>query len=131
MNFEDFTGQLQHRLELAEQGQAVRASRAVLTTLGEATSPETARELADHLPMEIDRFILEADSGQEFSYHEFVTRIAEYEHADAPDANYDAQLFVAYLAEFVPADAIEGLREELPTEFDKLFEVADRQQGTG
>ena len=131
MNFEDFTGQLQHRLELAEQGQAVRASRAILTTLGEATSPETARELADHLPMEIDRFILEADSGQEFSYHEFVTRIAEYEHADAPDANYDAQLFVAYLAEFVPADAIEGLREELPTEFDKLFEVADRRQGTG
>ena len=128
MNFEDFTGQLQHRLELAEQGQAVRASRAILTTLGEATSPETARELADHLPMEIDRFILEADSGQEFSYHEFVTRIAEYEHADAPDANYDAQLFVAYLAEFVPADAIEGLREELPTEFDKLFAVADRQQ---
>jgi len=131
MNFEDFTGQLQHRLELAEQGQAVRASRAILTTLGEATSPETARDLADYLPMEIDRFLLEADSGQEFSYHEFVTRIAEYEHADAPDANYDAQLFVAYLAEFVPADAIEGLREELPTEFDKLFEVADRQQGTG
>jgi len=128
MNFEEFTGQVQHRLELAHRGESVRASRAILTTLGERLSADTARVLAGHLPMEIDRFILEADSGQEFSYRDFVNRVADYEHEDAPDANYDAQVFVAYLAEVVPTDVIQRIRDELPTEFETLFEVADREQ---
>jgi uncharacterized protein (DUF2267 family) len=35
MDFNDFTGEVQHRLELATQGEAVRATRAVLQTLSE------------------------------------------------------------------------------------------------
>lgn len=130
MNFETFTGQVQHRLELAGQGEAVRASRAILTTLGESLDPETARELAAHLPMEIDRFPVAGETGQDRSYREFVTRIGEYEHEDAPDASYDAQVFVAYLADVVPADVLQRVRDDLPSGFDKLFAVADRQGTT-
>jgi len=36
MNFDEFTGQVQHRLELAETGEAVRAIRATLSTPGRA-----------------------------------------------------------------------------------------------
>jgi uncharacterized protein (DUF2267 family) len=131
MNFETFTGQVQHRLELAGQGEAVRASRAILTTLGECLDPETARELAAHLPMEIDRFPVAGEAGQDRSYREFVTRIGEYEHEDAPDASYDAQVFVAYLADVVPADVLQRVRDDLPSGFDKLFAVADREGTTG
>lgn len=127
MKFEEFIGQVQNRLELATQGETVRASRAILTTLGERLSANTAHELAQHLPMEIDRFLLEADSGQEFSYRDFVNRVADFEHEEAPDANYDVQLFIAYLTEFVPSEVIQRIRDELPDEFDRLFEVADRE----
>ena len=127
MKFEEFIGQVQNRLELATQGETVRASRAILTTLGERLSANTAHELAHHLPMEIDRFLVEADSGQEFSYRDFVNRVADFEHEEAPDANYDVQLFIAYLTEFVPSEVIQRIRDELPDEFDRLFEVADRE----
>ncbi|MGM0592552.1 MAG: DUF2267 domain-containing protein [Halobacteriota archaeon] len=131
MKFEEFTGQVQNRLELAGQGETVRASRAILTTLGERLSADTARELAEYLPMEIDRFLLEAEPGQEFSYRDFVHRVGDYEHEEAPDANYDAQLFVGYLAEFVPGDVMQRVRDDLPAEFDRLFEVADREAPSG
>lgn len=127
MKYEEFTGQVQHRLELASQGEAVRASRAILTTFAERISADTAHELAEHLPMEIDRFLLDADSGQTFSYREFVDRVADYEHEDAPEANYDVQVFIAYLTEFVPSETIQRFRDDLPAEFDTLFEVADRE----
>lgn len=35
MEYSDFTGEVQHRIEAATQGEAVRSIRAVLTTLGE------------------------------------------------------------------------------------------------
>lgn len=125
--FEEFLGQVHHRLELATQGEALRASRAVLTPLGERLSEEVATELASHLPMEIDRFLLEAESGQGFSYHDFVTRVGEAEREEGAEANYDAQLFVAYLAEVVPEDVMKRVRDDLPGEYETLFEVADRR----
>jgi len=47
MNFEEFTGQVQNRLELPGTGEAVRAVRATLTTLGERIQrrrPRTSRD---------------------------------------------------------------------------------------
>jgi len=46
MNFDEFTGQVQHRLELAETGEAVRAIRATLSTLGERIPEGNAEDLA-------------------------------------------------------------------------------------
>ncbi len=123
MNYTDFVGQVQHKLEYAQFGQAVRATRAVLTTLGERLQEGEATDLASPLPMEIDRYLTEADHGQRFDYDEFLDRVADREGVDRADANYHAQQIVALVADVVPQGNIEKADAQLPPEFDPLFEL--------
>ncbi|MFC4541388.1 DUF2267 domain-containing protein [Halosolutus amylolyticus] len=125
MNYKDFVGQVQHRLEYAQFGQAVRATRAVLTTLGERLQSGEATDLASPLPMEIDRYLTEAEHGQRFDYQEFLDRIAERGGGDRADANYQAQQIVALVAEVVPAGNVEKAEAQLPEDFDPLFELIE------
>ncbi|WP_293029430.1 DUF2267 domain-containing protein [Natronococcus sp.] len=125
MNYKEFVGQVQHRLEYAQFGQAVRATRAVLTTLGERLPEGEATDLASPLPMEIDRYLREATHGQRFDYHEFLDRVAEREGVDRSDANYHAQQVLAIVAEDVPPGNIEKARNGLPDDFDPLFELIE------
>ncbi|MXV64065.1 DUF2267 domain-containing protein [Natronorubrum sp. JWXQ-INN-674] len=126
MNYKQFVGQVQHRLEYAQFGQAVRASRAVLTTLGERLQEGEATDLASPLPMEIDRYLTEAEHGQRFDYGEFLDRVAEREGVDRSDANYHAQQLLAVIAEIVPHGNLEKVRNQLPDEYEPLFELIDR-----
>ena len=123
MNFNEFTGQIQHRLQLAQPAEAVRAARATLTTLGERLQEGEATDLASPLPMEIDRFLVEANHGQRFDYQEFLDRVAEIENIDRADANYHAQQVLAVVAEVVPPGNIEKVKNQLPEDFDRLFEI--------
>jgi len=125
MQFSQFVGQAQHRLELPDEGPAVRAIRATLTTLGERIQEGEAKDLASSLPMEIDRFLLTADSSQRFDYTEFVARVAEREHADRSDAAYHSKRIVQLLAEAVPPGELDQVRAQLPADFDPLFELVD------
>lgn len=125
MNYKEFVGQVQHRLEYAQFGQAVRAIRAVLTTLGERMPEGEATDLASPLPMEIDRYLIEAEHGQRFDYSEFLHRVSEREGVDRSDANYHAQQVMLVVAEDVPAGNIEKARAGLPEDFDTLFELLD------
>ncbi|ELY58689.1 DUF2267 domain-containing protein [Natronolimnohabitans innermongolicus] len=127
MNYKEFVGQVQHRLEYAQFGQAVRSSRAVLTTLGERLHEGEATDLASPLPMEIDRYLTEADHGQRFDYHEFLDRIADREGVDRSDANYHAQQLFAVVAEVVPPGNVEKVRNQLPDDFDPLFELVEAE----
>lgn len=127
MNYKDFVGQVQHRLEYAQFGQAVRATRAVLTTLGERLQKGEATDLASPLPMEIDRYLTEAEHGQRFDYQEFLDRIAERGGGDRADANYRAQQVVALVAEVVPPGNVEKARAQLPDDFDPLFELIEAE----
>ncbi|WP_224447179.1 DUF2267 domain-containing protein [Haloprofundus salilacus] len=131
MNFDEFTGHVQNRLELANTGESVRAVRATLTTLGERLQEGEAEDLAGPLPMEIDRYLLEADSGQRFGFDEFVNRVAEREGMtdpdDAADAAFHAQAIVALVDEVAPAGEMEDVRAQLPEEYERLFELTDGQ----
>lgn len=46
MNFDEFTGTIEHRLELPETGETVRAIRATLMTLGQRLPEGQAEDLA-------------------------------------------------------------------------------------
>ncbi|ELY45444.1 DUF2267 domain-containing protein [Natronorubrum tibetense] len=127
MNYKDFVGQVQHRLEYAQFGQAVRATRAVLTTLGERLQEGEATDLASPLPMEIDRYLTEAEHGQRFDYGEFLDRVAERGGVDRADANYHAQQIVALVAEVVPPGNIDKADAQLPDDFDTLFELIEAE----
>lgn len=125
MDYKDFVGQVQHRLELPGMGEAVRATRAVLTTLGERLHEGEATDLAGPLPMEINRFLIEAESGQRFDYNEFLGRVSERGGVDRSDANHQAQQIMVVLAEVVPEGNIRKARGQLPEDYEKLFTMLD------
>lgn len=132
MNFDDFTGTAQHRLEFANTGETVRAIRATLTTLGERIPEGNAEDLAGALPMEIKWYLTGAveEHGQRFDWSEFVDRVAAIENADPADAAYHARVIVDLVHEQVPESDFHQLRDMLPESQDdgdwgQLFEVVD------
>ncbi|MFW6384890.1 MAG: DUF2267 domain-containing protein [Halodesulfurarchaeum sp.] len=137
MNFDEFTGEVQNRLELSDTGETIRAIRAVLTTLGERLQAGEASNLAAPLPMEIDRYLLEADSGQRFDWDEFVDRVWEREEMTDPDdradAVYHARVIVSILDDVLPSNEVRQLRNQFPEDedWDNLFELIDVDDDTG
>ena len=127
MDFSDFTGEVQHRLELGTQGEAVRATRAVLSTLGERIQEGEATDLAAPLPTEIDYYVVSVDHGQRFDYEAFVDRVADRAEVEETDAAFYAQAVVALLAETVPGGEVDDLEASLPDEFADLFELVDAE----
>ena len=132
-NFDEFTGTVQHRLELPGTGEAVRATRATLTTLGERIQEGEATDLAGPLPMEVDFYLTGAvaEHGQRFDWNEFLDRVAEREGQTAPDDRadvaYHARTVLAVVAEATPAGEFEQVRAQLPADegWDALFELVD------
>ena len=138
MNFDQFTGQVQNRLELPGTGETVRAIRATLMTLGERIQEGEARDLAGPLPMEIDWYLTEAvtEHGQRFDWNEFVGRVAEREgltdQDDRADAAYHARVVVAVVADLVSGTELQQVRDQLPgdEDYDELFELVDQPAGS-
>lgn len=132
MNFDKFTGEVQHRLELPGTGESVRAIRATLMTLGQRIPEGNAEDLAASLPMEIKWYLTGAvhEHGQRFDWKEFVARVSEIEGADRPEAAYHAQVVIDLVSTLVPPSDLQQLRDQLPESEDdqdwrKLFEVVD------
>ena len=132
MNFDEFTGQLQHRLGTPGTGETVRAARATLSTLGARIPEGAAEDLAASLPMEVKWYMTGAvdEHGQHFDWQEFVAQVGEIEGVDRPDAAYHARVIVDLVGTLVPQSDFRQLRDELPESEDdenwrKLFEVVD------
>jgi uncharacterized protein (DUF2267 family) len=128
MNYDDFMGQVQNRLELPDTGRAVRATRAVLQTLGERLQAGEAEDLAGPLPMEVDYYLESADSGQRFDYDEFVGRVADRANVERADAAYFGKVVVGLVSEHAPAGEIEQVRAQLPDGYGDLFGLADAEE---
>ncbi|MCJ0621221.1 DUF2267 domain-containing protein [Haloarcula hispanica] len=132
MDFDEFTGEIQHRLELPGTGEAVRATRATLLPLGQRIPAENAADFAASLPMEIKWYMTGAvgDHGQRFDWTEFVDRVAEIEGVEPSDAAYHARVVVDLMHTVVPAADFQDLRGQLPESADEenwreLFSIVD------
>lgn len=132
MNFDEFTGQVQHRLELSGTGETVRAIRATLLTLGQRIPSDNAEDFAASLPLEIKWYMTGAvhEHGQRFGWSEFVERVSEIEGVDPPEAAYHARIIIDLTYSCVPESDFQQLRGLLPESKDeenwgKLFEVVD------
>ena len=132
MNFDEFTGQAQHRLGMPGTGETVRAIRATLVTLGERIPEGNAEDLAASLPIEIKWYLTGAvhEHGQRFDWSEFVERVSEIEGADPADAAYHARVVIDLVHAQVPESDFQQLRDMLPeSETDEnwgmLFELVD------
>lgn len=132
MDFDEFTGTVQHRLELPGTGETVRTIRATLQALGERLPAGHAEDLAASLPMEIRWYMTGAvdEHGQRFDWSEFVDRVSEVEGAEHTDAAYHARVIVDLIETQVPASDFRQLRDALPEGasdegWGSLFEVVD------
>ena len=132
MDFDEFTGEMQHRLEMANTGETLRAIRATLLTLGQRIPEGNAEDLAASLPIEIKWYMTGAvhEHGQRFDWKEFVERVSEIEGADPAEAAYHARVIVDFVRTQVPESDFQQLRDQLPESEDdenwrKLFEVVD------
>ncbi len=132
MDFDEFTGQVQHRLELPNTGKAVRAIRATLLPLGQRIPEGNAEDFAASLPMEIKWYITGAvhEHGQRFDWKEYINRVSEIEEIEPADAAYHARVIVDLTHTLVPESDFQQLRDSLPESEDdenwrKLFEVVD------
>ncbi|GAD52644.1 hypothetical protein MBEHAL_1404 [Halarchaeum acidiphilum MH1-52-1] len=125
MKHDEFVGDVQHRLELASRGEAIRATRAVLETLAERLQADEAADLAGPLPMEIDRFLHEADSGQIFDFDEFVARVSQRARVEPADAVFYAKVVVDVVEDSVPDTELDDVTAQLPDEYDELFQLLE------
>ncbi len=132
MDFDEFTGTVQHRLELAGTGETLRAIRATLSTLGQRIPEGAAEDLAASLPLEIKWYLTGAvhEHGQRFDWRSFLDRVSEIEGVDPPEAAYHAQIIMDLVGDVVPESDFHQLRDQLPESEDdgnwrKLFEVVD------
>lgn len=128
MNYQEFIGEIQQRLDHGEFGVAVRATRAVLTNLGERIDEGEAADLASPLPKEIDYYLESADSGQRFEYTELLDRVGGRIGIEPSDANYYGQQVLALIAEIVPPGNVRTVRDQLPDDFAPLFEFVDIEE---
>ena len=128
MDFSDFIGEVQHRLDLGRQGEALRAIRAVLWTLGERIQEGEATDLAGPLPMDVDWYLQGAESGERFDYDEFLDRVSERASVERDDANFYAQAVVALVADLVSGSEVEQVRQQLPEDFEPLFSLVGKPE---
>jgi len=130
MDFDEFTGTVQHRLELPGTGETLRSIRATLLPLGQRLPMDHAEDLAASLPLEIKWYMTGAvhDHGQRFDWSEYVGRVSEIEGSDRSDAAYHARVVMDLVASVVPESDFQQLRDELPQRkenWGNLFEVVD------
>ena len=134
MQFDEFTGQVQHRLEMPDTGRTLRAIRATLMTLGERIPAENAEDFAASLPIEIKWYMTGAVSnhGQRFDWSEFVDRVSEIEGTgvNGAEAAYHARLIIDLIETIIPPSDFQQLRDQLPESAEsenwgKLFEIVD------
>ncbi len=78
-------------------------------------------------PIEIDRFLTEADSEQQFSYDEFVDRVTERATVEESGAAFSAKAVVPLVCSVASRNEVQDIRSQLPDEFSALFELADAE----
>ena len=126
MKHDEFIGQVQHRARLGSRGDAERATRATLETLGERLAGGEPKDLASQLPPELGRHVLEglAGLGEPFSLDEFFRRVSVREGVDLPKAAFHARMVISVLREAISPGEIDDILSQLPPEYDRLFAPA-------
>jgi uncharacterized protein (DUF2267 family) len=126
MRHEEFIGQVQHRAHLSGHGEAERATRATLETLGERIPEGLADNLAAQLPHEIGENLRRtevyggAGSGERFDRHDFIARIAARSGADESQAAFLARAVLEVTEEASQGAVMNKVYESLSPDIRQL-----------
>jgi uncharacterized protein (DUF2267 family) len=124
MQFEEFSGQVQHLARLPSQGETTRAIAAVLETLGERLHGDEAEHLAAQLPEGLGAYLRLAKQQESFAVDEFFRRVSEREGAgvDLPQSVHHARAVITVLQQAVSPGGIDHVLAQLPEEWTALFQ---------
>lgn len=125
MKHDEFIGQVQHRARMSSRGEAERATRATLETLGERLAGGAAGNLASELPPLIGDYLRGAadmEIASDMSLDDFFHRVSERENVDLPKSIHHARAVVSVLRDAVSEGQIGKVREQFPNDWDPLFD---------
>lgn len=134
MQHDEFIGLVQNRARLPSRGDAERATRATLETLGERIPETLATNLAAQLPQEIGEHLRRtvvmggAGSGERFDRQEFVRRVAGRSGADDPRAVYAARVVLEVVEEATTGGLMDKVRDALPDDLRALLDAGSSGQ---
>ena len=121
MTFDKFMGEVQHKAQLPSTGAALRATQAVLQTLGERLDAGEAKDLASQLPRELGTSLQTEEHAVRMSLDEFFKKVSDRSGADLPAAVYQTRVVFELLQQAVSAGEIADVRAQLPSEWGELF----------
>jgi uncharacterized protein (DUF2267 family) len=123
MQYGEFLGRVQHNARLASQEEAVAATRAVLTALGERLDGGLRHNLAAQLPQELGRYLEEAEAGSlAGGAQAFTHRVGELleREGDGGRVVHATRAVLDVLEEAVTPGQWEKVLAQLPPEMDRL-----------
>jgi uncharacterized protein (DUF2267 family) len=123
MQTQEFLGHVQSRARLPTLDDALRATRATLTTLAERLGPDEARQLGAQLPSEIKLCLTDGSMSapERFTSDEFLLRICAREGVDLPQSTHHARAVIDVLTEAVSPGEISDVVQRLPDDYRRLF----------
>ncbi|MCX9190941.1 DUF2267 domain-containing protein [Carbonactinospora thermoautotrophica] len=132
MQHDEFIGQVQSRAKLSSRGDAERATRAVLETLGQRIPEGLAENVAAQLPHEIGEHLRRVivaggqGTGERFGRQEFITRVAERAGVDEQHAAYLARVVFEVVGEATSGGLMGKIRKSLPEDLEWLVTAGSR-----
>lgn len=128
MQYDEFIQRVQIEGEIESRDEALEATEAVLSTLGECIYQTEVADLAAQLPRGIGDFLTarqppERSKGdvQHYSLEEFYNRVSARTNSRYPQAVKLARAVTEVLMDAVSGGQIEDIKRELPEGFGDLF----------
>jgi uncharacterized protein (DUF2267 family) len=122
-NHPELVGLVEREGHLA-RGDAERALRATLKTLGERLSGGEARDLAEDLPESVAAELLDGERAEPFDIGEFLRRVGEREGVGKDEAREHARAVFAALGFVVRPQELRDMAAQLPKDYAPLVEAA-------
>jgi len=137
MQEEEFISAVERRTGLDSDDAAYAATDATLTVLGQRLTEGEAENVASQLPTRLDETLTgESTEAEEFSVEEFVERVFEREReqtgssvADTDEAEQHVRGVTSVLGNAVSGSELDDARNQLPSEFEALFEPLNMSEG--
>lgn len=133
MQEDEFLDAVQRRTGLESRDQAYTVTSAVLGVFGQRIAEGEAEDIASQLPAHINDVLISKNTeAAEFSADEFVSRVSDRMATQSEITAPSIELFIrgvmTVLGEAVSGSELDDAHDQLPSEFDSLFEPVDMSE---
>jgi len=123
MQFDDFINRVQEQAKLTTREEAITITKAVLETLGERLDRKVRNGVVAQLPDELKDFLLaRSENTDRYGLAEFYNRVGARADLKYQDASTRTGQVVLVLRQAISEGEIQDILEDLPSEYESLFE---------